>query len=85
MLTDSDVAVPGKHEHEVRVVVDGEKFKVVPKTYIVSDFKLIVGVPPQKELDQIIHGKLDPLADDASITIEGHEHFASHEKCGSSS
>ncbi len=85
MLMESEAGIPGKHGHEVRVVVDGEKFKVVPKTYVVSDFKAIVGVPPQKELDQIVRGKLEPLADGTSITIEGHEHFASHEKCGSSS
>jgi len=80
-------AMPPKHQHhhEVKVIVDGQKVKVEPGTYIVADFKALVHVPPTKELDEIVHGVLKPLDDNSEIKITGHEHFVSHERCGGSS
>ena len=42
-------------------------------------------VEPDYELEQIIHGQLTPLADDAKIAIKGGEVFVSHARQGGSS
>jgi len=73
------------HRHLVTVVVDGRKHQVKPGKYVVAEFKRLVGVPPAKELDEVIDGKLTPLADGATIKIEGHEVFVSHERTGGAS
>src|SRR6476646_1298423 len=67
----------------VEVTVDGGKREVQAGTYLVSDFKRLVGVDPSKELDEIVHGEFKPLADNAQITIEKHEKFVSHVRSGS--
>lgn len=71
--------------HLVEVVVDGHKKSVAAGPYRVSVFKHAVGVPPEKELDQIIKGVIKPLDDNASINIAGHEVFISHERTGAAS
>lgn len=73
------------HIHEVTVIVDGVKKEVPKGTYRVSQFKALVGVDPAKELDELVHGQLKPLDDNAEITIEGHEKFVSHVRTGGSS
>jgi len=71
--------------HLVVVRVDGQKKNVTAGPYRVSVFKHTVGVPPEKELDQIIKGVITPLNDDATIVIAGHETFISHERTGAAS
>ena len=71
--------------HEVSVSVDGVEQDVPAGTYLVSDFKRLIGVDPSKELDEIIHGEFKPLDDNAKITIEKHEKFVSHVRTGRSS
>jgi hypothetical protein len=75
------------HEDQkrVKVEVDNHPHHVQPGTYLVSDFKALVGVPPDKELDQVIRGNLTTLADAASVTIAGGEVFFSHVRRGGSS
>jgi hypothetical protein len=72
------------HTHEVLVTVDREPHKVPAGRYLVSDFKLIVGVAANRELDLIRDGKLEPLPDDSHIEICHHEVFVSHVKTGGS-
>ena len=79
----SDTAQP--RPHEVSVSVDGVEQHVPAGTYVVSDFKRLVGVDPNKELDEVIHGEFKPLDDNAKITIEKHEKFVSHVRTGRSS
>jgi hypothetical protein len=69
----------------VDVTVDGIKKEVAAGTYVVADFKRLVGVDASKALDEIIHGEFKPLDDNAQITIEKHEKFVSHVRTGSSS
>jgi uncharacterized protein YabE (DUF348 family) len=69
----------------VEVTVDGNKKEVAAGTYIVADFKRLVGVDASKELDEIIHGEFKPLDDNAKIIIEKHEKFVSHVRTGGSS
>jgi hypothetical protein len=71
--------------HEISVSVDGVDKHVPAGTYLVSDFKRLIGVDPSKELDEIIHGEFKPLDDNAKIIIEKHEKFVSHVKTGRSS
>ena len=70
---------------EVTVTVDGSKHEVHRGSYIVSDFKKAVGVDAARELDEIIHGELKPLDDNARIVIKGGEVFVSHVRTGGSS
>jgi hypothetical protein len=72
-------------QHLVVIVVDNQKKKVEAGPYRVSVLKHAVGVPPEKELDQIIHGIIKPLDDNATINIAGNEIFISHERTGAAS
>ena len=78
-------AVPAGHIQEVAVIVDGKEQKVPKGTYLVSQFKALVGVVAAKELDEVVHGQLKPLDDNAEITIKGGEKFVSHVRTGGSS
>lgn len=73
------------HAHLVTVTVDTLPKQVRPGRYVVSVFKRAVGVDPTYELEQLIDGKLIPLADDAHIRIKGGESFVSHVRGGASS
>lgn len=78
---------PGErpHTHLVEVTVDRKKMKVQAGPYRVSVFKHEVGVPAEKELDQIIKGVINPLDDNATVVIAGGEVFISHERTGAAS
>lgn len=76
---------PEPHPKQVEVTVDRKKHKVAAGTRTVSTFKTEVGVDAAKELEEIVDGKLVPLADDAKITIKGGEVFVSHVRRGGSS
>ncbi len=71
--------------HLVEVLVDRERKMVQAGPYRVSVFKHDVGVPPEKELDQIVDGVIKPLNDDETIVITGGEVFISHERKGRAS
>lgn len=71
--------------HLVEVTVDRHHKKVAAGPYRVSVFKHEVGVPPEKEIDQIIKGKITPLKDNDNIVIAGGERFISHERTGAAS
>lgn len=73
------------HPHLVEVIVDHHPKKVQAGPYRVSVFKHEVGVPPEKELDQVIKGQIEPLDDSATIVIAGGEKFISHERTGAAS
>jgi len=75
----------GPHPHLVEVTVDHRPKRVEAGPYRVSVFKERVGVPPEKELDQIIKGVITPLDDNATILIAGGEKFISHERTGAAS
>jgi hypothetical protein len=75
---------PGRHREEVSVTVDGKAWRVPEGTYVVSEFKKLVGVDPSKELDEVVHGELKPLDDNQKIHIRGGEVFISHARQGGS-
>jgi hypothetical protein len=72
-------------KHLVTVTVDGEAKEVARGKYLVSEFKAVVGVPADYELDQVVDGEFKPLADDATLHIKGDEVFVSHVRRGGSS
>jgi hypothetical protein len=74
------------HHHEkVEVTVDHKKHHVEPGSYVVAKFKELVNVPASKVLEEVIHGELIPLDDNALLEIKGCEVFISHVKTGGSS
>jgi hypothetical protein len=73
------------HHEKVTVTVDGKSYHVPEGTYVVSEFKKLVGVAPSKELDEVVHGELKPLDDNQTIHIKGGEVFISHARQGGSS
>ena len=89
VISETGESQPGEHAHhhrkQVAVTVDGHTHKVPEGTYVVSEFKKLVGVDPSKELDEVVHGELKPLDDNQKIHIKGGEVFISHARQGGSS
>jgi hypothetical protein len=84
--TPAEVGAEHRHHHkEVEVTVDGKRHHVHEGTYVVSEFKKLVGVDPSKELDEVVHGELKPLDDNQEIHIKCGEVFISHARQGGSS
>jgi hypothetical protein len=79
-VADEKVHPPKK----VRVTVDEKHREVRPGSWLVSDFKREVKVPPEKALDQAIDGQFKPLDDGDTIEIRGGEVFVSHARQGGS-
>jgi hypothetical protein len=73
------------HKKEVTVTVDGKHHKVPEGAYLVSELKTRVGVDPNRELDEVVHGEFKPLDDNKHIDIKGGEIFVSHARQGGSS
>jgi chromosome segregation ATPase len=73
------------NHHEVTITIDNKKYEVKKGVHTVAALKILAGVPPAKELEQIVHGVLTPLADNASVEICGGEMFISHARRGGSS
>lgn len=73
--------------HElVVVIVDNEPHKIAEGAYSVADFKAQVGVDASKDLDEIVHGQLDPLGDDTILNLDkSGRRFVSHVRRGGSS
>jgi hypothetical protein len=72
-------------DHEIEVKVDGQPKRVKRGTYLVSAFKLLVGVAADRELDVVDNGVFKPLEDGKEITIHECEVFVSHARTGASS
>jgi len=76
-----------EREHDVYVTIkvnDKEK-KILAGIRTVAEIKAAGGVPSAYELEQLIDGRLTPLADDAQLEIKGGEQFFGHCRDGSSS
>ena len=74
-----------EHRETVDVEIDNRPKRIAPGTYVVSELKERLGVPPEKDLDEVIAGNLTPLVDTANVTIKGGEVFFSHVRRGGSS
>lgn len=69
----------------VTITVDTRPYKIHRGHQTVTAIKTVAGVPLAYELEQLIDGKLTPLADDGGVTIKGGEVFLSHPKDGGAS
>jgi multidrug resistance efflux pump len=74
-----------RRDREIEIKVDGQVKFVKKGTYVVSAFKVLVGVAADRELDIVEHDTLKPLDDSAEITIHQREVFISHPRTGGSS
>lgn len=74
-----------KDKKKVKIEVDNHPEHVAPGAYVVSEFKVLVKIPADKDLVQVINGELTTLNDTASITITGDEVFFSHARHGGAS
>ena len=81
------------HSHEnsntqgslVEITVDSKKITIHRGHHSIAEIKQISSVPLAFDIEEVINGKLQPLADDGSLTIKGNEVFISHPKDSSSS
>jgi hypothetical protein len=72
-------------KHLVTISVDGSDRWVPKGKYVVSEFKGMVAVSPEYELDQVEDGRFEPLPDGDTVHIKGGEVFVSHVRRGGSS
>jgi hypothetical protein len=76
----------GDHRQDVvTVIINGVEKPIHRGRQSVKDIKTLGGVPEADELEQVINGKLTPLADGAAVTIKGGEEFVSHPRDSGSS
>lgn len=69
----------------VTVTVDTKPHTVRKGRYIVSDFKRLVGVDPNYQLDEVVNGQFVELKDTEKVSIKGKEVFVSHVRGGAAS
>lgn len=74
-----------EHGNYVSITVNGATIQIHRGHRTVAEIKTAANVPLADDLEQIIDGRLTPLADDGAVTIKGREQFVSHPKDGASS
>lgn len=70
---------------KVEIMIDGARKMIHRGRQTVLEIKLIGGIPSAYDLDELVDGRLIPLADEGSVTIKGGEQFFSHVKDSGSS
>jgi hypothetical protein len=70
---------------EVAISINTQPIQIHRGNRPVVEIKDAGHVPRADELEQIVNGKLVPLADDGSVVIKGGEQFVSHPRSGGSS
>jgi hypothetical protein len=75
---------PDEHGNIVTVTIDGEPKSIQARSYPLDQLKDALGVPADKDLDQVIDGVIHPLSDQKPVKIKGGEQFISHVKTGGS-
>jgi hypothetical protein len=76
---------PDEDKHLVTFNLDGKDREIEKGKYLVSDLKNRFGIPQDYELDLVVNGTFEPLANDASVKIHGDEVLVSHVRGGGSS
>ncbi len=69
----------------VTIIVNSLEREIHRGRQPVSEIKRVGEVPQADQLEQVIDGKLVPLADDGAVTIKGGEEFVSHPRDSGSS
>lgn len=76
---------PDEDKHMVVFNLDGKDREIEKGKYQVSVLKDKFGIPQDYELDLVVEGTFEPLANDASVKIHGGEVLVSHVRGGGSS
>jgi hypothetical protein len=79
---------PVSHDHgdqTVPIFVNKDQYFVNRGPETVAYIKEVGHVPAADELEELIQGKLEPLADNGTVDVKGGEKFFSHPRTGSSS
>lgn len=85
-LKSEDKDKGGKPDHKtVTVTVDGNTKNIERGNYDLTEFKSLVGVAVDKDLDELVDGKFEQVDESKKLHIKGGEIFVSHVKTGSSS
>jgi hypothetical protein len=69
----------------ITVTVDGQQKQIERGNYSVAEFKSLVGVADNMDLDELVNGKFEPVDESKKLHIKGEEIFVSHVKTGQSS
>lgn len=69
----------------VTITVNNKPREIHRGRQTVEEIKRVGGVAMADELEQVIDGKLTPLADNGSVVIKGDERFVSHPRDSGSS
>lgn len=70
---------------DVTITIDGTERKIHRGHQTVAAIKAAGQVPAAMELEEVIDGKLHPLADDGAVILKGSEVFISHVRDSASS
>jgi hypothetical protein len=69
---------PEARKQDVTVELDGKPRVLKKGKYTGRTLKLVLGVPIEHELEEVIGREFKPIANDAEIHIKGGEKFVSH-------
>jgi hypothetical protein len=69
----------------VDITIDGKTYPIHRGHQTVVAIKTVGSIPLAYELEQVIDGKLTPLADDGAVVIKGDEQFVGHPRSAGSS
>ncbi len=69
----------------VTITVDGHPKNIERGNYDLAEFKSLIGVAENMDLDEVVSGKFEPVDESKKVHIKGDEIFVSHVKTGSSS
>ncbi len=72
-------------QHIVFITINRVGYDIPAGRHTVSALKDWAEISAADELEQVVDGKLEPLADDATVEIKGEEKFISHPRHGGSS
>lgn len=75
----------GDQKHLVTFNLDGKDQEIEKGKHSVADIKTRFGIPADYELDLVVDGVFEPLANDTSVKIHGGEVLVSHVRGGGSS
>lgn len=71
--------------HVITVVIDSVPKQIRQGHYQVSQLKVLLGVAPELELDQVVDGEFRPLDDNGQINVKEGDVFVSHVRRGGAS
>ncbi len=71
--------------HLITVTVDSVPKQIRQGRYPVSELKVLFGVAPELELDEVVDGEFRPLDDNGHVNVKEGDVFVSHVRRGGAS